>query len=276
VRSGSASVSRFVALTFAVTWIGSAVALRGDFGTEAQPVPLLRTLLLVAGTLAPSLVAILLTALEEGGPGVRRLLRRLFHARVAARWYVFAFGYMTVIVIPVFLVGRLVGKSWLSWNPEIGIGLLVTLAITLPIHAGEEIGWRGYALPRLAARFGFARASLVLGLVWACWHIPLYYLPGTESYGQSIPAFTLMVTAISVAMTWLYVNTKGSLLLATLMHWAINHTLDFVATRPPEPENPLAWSRSPEHWLAVGLMWIAAAYFLVKLRQFTAHDQVNE
>jgi membrane protease YdiL (CAAX protease family) len=60
-----------------------------------------------------------------------------------------------------------------------------------------------------------------LGVIWACWHLPLFYVPSAQNFGQSFPTFVLEVIAISVAMTWLYVNTNGSLMLATLMHWAI-------------------------------------------------------
>ena len=77
-------------------------------------------------------------------------------------------------------------------------------------RAGEEIGWRGYALPRLAARFGFRRASLLLGLLWGVWQLPLFVIPGHANYGQSFWLFVFGSTALSVAMAWLFMNTRGS------------------------------------------------------------------
>jgi hypothetical protein len=77
----------------------------------------------------------------------------------------------------------------------------------------EEIGWRGYALPRLAARFGLRRASLILGLIWATWHLPLFFSTSTNPYRQSFPMYALTVMAISVVFAWLYDKTNGSLLL---------------------------------------------------------------
>src|SRR5260370_37922863 len=77
-------------------------------------------------------------------------------------------------------------------------------------QAGEEIGWRGYALPRLAARFGLGGASILLGVLWAAWHLPFFFMPEADLYGQSIPLYVLQVTALSVAMAWLYANTRGS------------------------------------------------------------------
>jgi membrane protease YdiL (CAAX protease family) len=89
--------------------------------------------------------------------------------------------------------------------------IAVAIVISTPVQAGEEIGWRGYALPRLAARVGFARASLVLGVFWACWHLPLFFVPALNQYGQSFPLFMLGNIALSVAMTWLYVTLADTL-----------------------------------------------------------------
>ena len=95
----------------------------------------------------------------------------------------------------------------------------------------------------------------------------------SEAYGQSFPTFVLLVVATSVVMTWLYVNTNGSLLLATLLHWAVNHTAEFLNLPLPPAGSPMEWSGSPEMWLHVALWWIGAAYFLVKLRQFDAEHR---
>jgi membrane protease YdiL (CAAX protease family) len=105
-------------------------------------------------------------------------------------------------------------------------------------QAGEEIGWRGYALPRLAAPFGLARASIMLGMIWACWHLPLFFLPQADTYGQSFPVYLLQVTALSVAIAWLYWRTNGSPLLTMLMHAAINNTKDIVPSLAMTGTNP--------------------------------------
>jgi CAAX protease family protein len=89
-------------------------------------------------------------------------------------------------------------------------------------QAGEEIGWRGYALPRLAARFGLGSASVLLGLVWAIWHLPLFLVPEADTWGQSFPLYLLQVTALSVAIAWLFANTRSSLFPVMLMHAAVN------------------------------------------------------
>lgn len=136
-----------------------------------------------------------------------------------------------------------------------------------PFQAGEEIGWRGYALPRLAARFGLGPASILLGLIWAFWHIPQFFIREADTYGQSFIVYALQVTALSVAMTWLYARTDGSLLLVMLMHSAVNNAKDIVPSAVPGATNTFGVSASLVAWLTVTLLWICAAYFLARMRR---------
>ncbi len=104
--------------------------------------------------------------------------------------------------------------AWPRLGSEAWYLIPVAVAFSTPFQAGEEIGWRGYALPRLATRFGLARASVLLGLIWACWHLPQFFIPEADTFGQSFFVYVLQVTALSVAMAWLYARTNGSLLLS--------------------------------------------------------------
>ncbi len=80
----------------------------------------------------------------------------------------------------------------------------LAIAFSAPFQAGEEIGWRGYALPRLAARFGLARASLLLGTVWGCWHVPQFLIRDADTYRQSFWLFVIGVMSLSVIIAWLW------------------------------------------------------------------------
>src|SRR5207247_9266931 len=131
--------------------------------------------------------------------------------------------------------------------------------------AGEEIGWRGYALPRLATRFGLGRASVLLGLIWAAWHLPQFFIPEVDTYGQSFFVYALQVTALSVAMAWLYARTNGSLLLVMLLHAAVNNAKDIVPSALLVATNTFGVSASLVAWLTVTLLWICAAYFLARM-----------
>src|SRR5882672_8877153 len=145
--------------------------------------------------------------------------------------------------------------------------ILGAIAVSTPFQAGEEIGWRGYALPRLAARFGLARASILLGLIWGSWHMPQFFIPEADTYGQSFVVYVLQVTALSVAMAWLYARTNGSLLLVMLLHSAVNNTKDIVPSALPGANSTFGLSASLVAWLTVTLLWICAGYFLVTMRR---------
>jgi membrane protease YdiL (CAAX protease family) len=117
--------------------------------------------------------------------------------------------------------------------------MLTALLFSTWIQAGEEIGWRGFALPRMSVKIGLPMATLLLGVIWAFWHLPLFFLKGATTYGQSFPLYFIQVTMLSVAVGWLYWRTKGSLLLTMLMHAAVNNTKDIVPSAVPNATNPL-------------------------------------
>jgi CAAX protease family protein len=255
----------FFVLTYAVMWI--------SFGTVAAAgIPAygpLGTLLVYLGAFSPSLVALWLTARAEGRVGIRALLSRVLHWRVSAHWYVFAIGYLPAIKLTVALVHRLARGAWPHFGDEPWYNILMAIVLSTPFQAGEEIGWRGYALPRLAARFGLARASLLLGLIWACWHIPQFFIPEADTYGQSFFVYGLQVIALSIAMAWLYAHTNGSLLLVMLMHAAVNNAKDIVPSALPGATNTFGMSASLVAWLTLTFLWICAAYFLARMPKGT-------
>lgn len=163
---------------------------------------------------------------------------------------------------------RVATGAWPRFGSEPWYLIPLAIAISTPFQAGEEIGWRGYALPRLAARFGLGSASILLGLIWACWHLPQFFIPEADTYGQSFLVYVLQVTALSVAMAWLYARTNGSLLLVMLMHAAVNNTKDIVPSAVPGATSTFGVSASLVAWLTVTLLWICAAYFLARMPEW--------
>ena len=257
----SSLVVRFFLLTYIVAWTcwTPVVAAHTPAGLP------IRTALWFLGVFAPSLVALALTARSEGAKGVRALLGRMFQWRVGARWYLFAVSYMAAIKVGVALLNRMTTASWPHFGHERPVIILVAILLSTPVQSGEEIGWRGFALPRLAQRMGFARASIVLGLIWACWHLPQFFLREADTYRQSFPIWSLEVTAMSVAIAWLYAHTNGSLLLVMLMHAAINNTKDIVPSGIPNAHSALSLHASLVMYLTATLLWLAAAYFLARM-----------
>jgi membrane protease YdiL (CAAX protease family) len=187
------------------------------------------------------------------------------------RWYVFAIGYMAAVKLVAALLHRLAIGAWPPFGQTPLYLMAVAVIFSTPVQAGEEIGWRAYALPRLAQHLGLRRASVVLGVIWACWHLPFFFIPGSDNAGQSFPVFLLAVTALTVAMSWLYWRTNESLFITMLMHAAVNNTTGIV----PAPVsvsaaiNPFTLSTSLVAWLTAMLLWIGAVYFLIRMRSAT-------
>lgn len=266
LQSSVAALIVYFLLAYAITW---------SLWLAARAVPAggPRGFLLLLGTFAPGFIALGLTARSAGRRGVVALLRRLVDWEVPGRWFAFALGYIAVIKLTAALLHRLVTGAWpafgaLPWY----LMLAATLSSTLVGgQAGEEVGWRGYALPRLTARFGLGGASVRLGVLWAGWHLPLFlFFREADTFGQSFPLYLLQVTALSVAMAWVFANTRGSLLPVMLLHAAVNNIKDIVPSAEPGATDPWALSHSLVAWLTVALLWLCAGYFLVRMHRSPA------
>ena len=182
--------------------------------------PLLRfsPLLGIFGLFGPALAAIIMAAVTGGRSGVKALLSRVVRWRVGLPWYVVALGLPTVLSIAT------AGLSYLLGATEfIQVGALTVLELLLfVLVVGEELGWRGYALPLLLEKRSAVTASLILGVLWGLWHLPTFLVPGTPQYGLPLTAFVLLTIEYSILMTWVFLHTLGSVLIATLFHGAIN------------------------------------------------------
>lgn len=267
-RGDLGALVRFFGLTLALTWavwaVSGALVFHGP--APASGGPSLAGALFLLGVFVPGIVALGLTARSSGRAGVWALLQQIGRWRVGVRWYLFAAGYMVAIKLSVALVHRVATGDWPRFGETRWVLMAVATLVSTWAQAGEELGWRGYALPRLAARIGLARGSILLGVIWAVWHVPLFLVPGGDTYGQSFPLYLIQVTAISVAMAWLYWRSGGSLLLVMLLHAAVNNTKDIVPSVVPGAMNPLALSTSLTAWLTVAALWVGAAYFLYRMR----------
>jgi len=167
----------------------------------------------------PSIAAVAAAVLIDGRSGVVQLLRMVLVWRVGVRWYLVALlGPLALFALAAWLNVRLgataVGSLALDWS-EFG-SLLVLQLVGVFTGAWEELGWRGYALPRMLSRFSPLVASLSLGVLWAVWHLPLF-LAGDIPWADA--AF---IVVVSVLFTAVFVRTSHSVLIAFLMHASIN------------------------------------------------------
>lgn len=231
-------------------------------------------LLLLLGAFAPAFAALSLTALGQRSRGVNALLNHVVQWEVAWQWYIFAVGYTVTVKLTVALIHRGVTGMWPRFSTDPWYGIVAAIAFSTPFQAGEEIGWRGYALPRLAQRFGLAWASVLLGLIWGVWHLPQFFIPEGDSYGQSLVFFVAQVTALSVALAWLWAHTRRSLLLPMLLHAAVNNSKDIVPAAVPGVRNTFTLHASLVGWLTVLVLWMCGAYFLARMPKIECVPEV--
>ncbi len=265
---------KFFSLTFGTTWTcwTASFAISRASSRTSPALAALAGAVFLLGVFAPALVALLLTERAEGRTATQTLLRRVFKWRASVRWYIFAVGYIPAVKLSVAAVHRVATGAWPPFGHEAWYLMATAIVFSTWVQAGEEIGWRGSALPHLSDRFGLAPASVILGIIWASWHLPLFFVPESDTFGQSFPLYLLQVTALSVAAAWLYWRTHGSLLLVMLLHAAVNNTKDIVPSAVPGATNPFALSTSLVAWLTVALLWIVATYLLLRMSTATLRD----
>lgn len=210
-------VSAYYALTFVISWglIGAV--------TGVAPVPMAVALSL--GPLGPAAASIILTSLLEGKAGLRELGARLRRWRVGARWYALALLTAPLVMGATATAVAVVFPGYYGGVPTAGelvIVVLAGIAVGLIVGLLEELGWTGFALPRLRRRHGVVSTALIMALLWGAWHYPMF-ANSTDPSGTIPTALIVAVflfawlPAYRVLMVWLYDRT-GSLPLAMLMH----------------------------------------------------------
>jgi len=181
---------------------------------------------ILASFVGPFLSAFIMTGVTEGRAGIGRLLRRCVLWRVGLGWYLFALiGIPMILVLGVVVLpGAMASFKGLASlvPPRPWVSMIVYVFLHGPL--GEEPGWRGFALPRLQRLHGPLVGSLILGPLWALWHLPYFWVPAW-SFPPTLANIGLFVIAsipVTIIITWVFNNTKGSVLMAILGHWSFD------------------------------------------------------
>ena len=185
------------------------------------PLPAEVTALLLV--LVPALLAVLFTALTEGGKGVGTLLKKPFQWRVGFKWYMIALGLalglrLTMNVLAI-LLGWIPSIQLNDWSPAqyLIIGIFTLIGAFM-----EELGWRGYVLPRLLAHRSALSSALIIGIPWGVLHLGLT-LPGQMNAGTSGVGTILFIVGLSVILTWFFIQTRYSIVIGIVYHAAQNY-----------------------------------------------------
>jgi len=239
----SAPAAAFLLLTFSFSW-----------GVWWLARPLLsgagrgwRIAVHTMGLCGPTVAALVLTGLLYGRRGVVDLLKRIARWRVGIGWYLFALFSTLIIGLTAIGVYTLAGGMTPHMNQ------LVFAQALLPLPAGlpEEYGWRGFALPHLLKKRSALTSSLIIALFWVVWHIPISpALKNVSFFGL----FLLEVIPLSVLFSWLYINSRGSILLVVLYHMVANAAVYVLNI----PGSPSLWA------VYIGLNWLLAASVVVR------------
>ena len=239
----------FFALAYALSWIvwGSVIAQQHHLLAFHIPANL--------AFFGVGLAAFVIAGLTGGAAALRDLVRRMLRWRVGLRWYLTALA--LPIALPLLAVGifRLFGgavRPGSSMAPLAAAGYLVFQTAFFLIT--EETAWRGFALPRLQARYSALTASVILGVLWGIWHTPLFLTAGSAQASYPYVGFILFAVAQSVLFTWIYNNSGGSVLVAAIFHALTDGFLVFTGAVTSGPAL---------FWLATGVTALAAAAVVV-------------
>jgi len=213
----------------------------------------------------PSTASILLTGLFDGRMGFRELFSRLFKWRVEIRWYAVA-----LLTAPLMITTMLFGLSLLSseFQPAIftsdgGPALMLSaIAAGLVVGLFEELGWTGFAVPRLKQRYGISNTGLIVGIVWGAWHFLPFWK--NDTFSATFPLILLLGQLFSwlppyrILMVRVYDRTE-SLLVSVLMHASLMASLSALVPAELSGTSLLTWilSWAAALWVIVGVIAIA-------------------
>ena len=218
--SSSASIVTFFALAYAWSWACWLLAPALKLHSPAAAI----ALTLAAG-IGPSLAAVVVVCYSHGMSGLRCWLLRCLQWRVG--WRVVALAFVLPPLLMVLAAAtNLVWGGILPPSPFSGQVWMAAASVLIMFlfggPLGEEFGWRGYALPALQERFGWRIASLLLGMVWAAWHLPLFYVANAVQSHLPMGLYALSVVASSVLFAWLFNRSRGSVVPVLILHTAVN------------------------------------------------------
>jgi len=242
-------ISLFFCLTLAISWaiwIPATVAkLNGGTSALAPEGP-------IGGTARwmPGLVAILLSFLVMGKTGIGKLFQPIRTWRVGLFWYLFAVLFQVVVFYLGKVIDTLPGNLYEVTSPlysvygsQAALMAPIVILFAFPGSLAEELGWRGYVLPRLQNKYNALLSSAVIAIIWGVWHIPLLIYFGDLGANDFVGYVVAVVNFIPVAITytWIYNNTKGSLLLVTLFHVGQQLSNNLLGQLPTYSDEILVW-----------------------------------
>jgi len=174
------------------------------------------SILFVVAQFSPLIAALVVTAATEGKAGLQALWKRFWNRDLSIKWLLVILLFNPMVRLIANLVSRAVGGEYL---PLLDPNFISPLLFGIIFGVQEEFGWRGYVLPRFQAKWNALTSSVILGVLWAPYHLGNWFLPPGHALRQdSFWEFSLWIILISIFTTWIFNNTNGSILAAVLFH----------------------------------------------------------
>lgn len=251
----------FFMIAFGWMWLINLPRVMAAFGWFEIP-PLLSTIMGYVALFGPAVAAFILTRIQSGKDGVKALWQNGWQVKFDKKWLVPAILLIPLSGVLTWGILAILNKpiEWQYGAPVamiVPIGLLIWLLNAYP----EEYGWRGYALPQLLKIFTPLTASLILGVIWGLWHLPLHFIPGTTQYVIPFWQFFLQTVLLSILYTWLHKGTGGSVFIAALFHAFGNITGAAIPY----------WTTNWGRWISFGIQLVIALAVVLFSRLFKSN-----
>jgi uncharacterized protein len=218
-------IAWFYILAFGISWLDMIPGALGSHGIAPFNSPYV-LFLLIFYAIGPALAAVIVSRVTYGKRGVGDLLKGLIRWRVGLVWYILVILGSVGLLTLAQVVTRLLGLTVTIAVPQLNLSIF-GFGVNFFGNICEEIGWRGFALPHLQKRYNALIATLIVGTLWALWHLPLVFLVGNPMSEYPFLWFIIIVTNAFI-YTWIYNSTKGSILLVALFHGSLNIVGAFI------------------------------------------------
>jgi CAAX protease family protein len=219
------------------------------------------------GGIGPSLIAFLLIFKNEGKQGTKNLFKRILKVKLGY-WYLIIFLLIPVLLILAHLVNVIVfGATFpITGLMKEPLWIPIVFLIFFILQFGEEFGWRGFALDRLQSKWSAFNSSIILGVLWSVWHLPMFLSIGFPHFEYHLPFGQLFLTLVttSILITWLQNNCKGSLIPAFVIHAFINLSGEILPLIEKNKETQGDYTP----WIIVNILFIFTVVFIVKIWGF--------
>ncbi|MCG8328003.1 MAG: CPBP family intramembrane metalloprotease [Chitinophagales bacterium] len=233
----------YVVLNYLISWGFLYPGYQAILNAEEGTFPLF-ALIALPGGFGPTIAAIITVWITEGKEAVLQLLKKYKTFRVHYKWYILVLILPIILYLFSLMATTFMGFELGRFNYNEGIKMILPyMLIALPFGPiMEELGWRGYMLPELLKKYNIYTSSLILGITWTFWHLASFSFPGAaipsvfEVSIWTISLYLLSIIAQTFVFSYFYIQTKGSLIIAILLHTSFNASSNIVLTFFPDTE----------------------------------------